>query len=75
MTDSLDQLVATLAAASGNPPTAQAVLGPAAQAVRDASAAEVDQALADWHAAIGTVAGAGGGSPQDLVLRDRKSVV
>ena len=44
------------------------MLGPAAQAVRDASAAEVDQALADWHAAIGTVAGAGGGSPQDLVL-------
>jgi hypothetical protein len=69
VTDSLDQLVATLAAASGNPAAAQAVLGPAAQDLRDASAAEVDQALADWHAAIGTVAGAAGGSPQDLVLK------
>jgi hypothetical protein len=69
VTDSLDHLVHDLAAVAANPAAAELALGTAAQALRNASAAEVEDALADWHAAIGTVAGAAGGSPQDLVLR------
>lgn len=68
MTDPLDQLVASLAAATGNPAAAQGVLGPAAQAVRTATAAQVDEALDDWRAAVGDVAAAAGSSPEALVL-------
>jgi len=63
MSDPLDQLVAALAARAPNPGAALPALTAAAQRVRDADPAGLDQAVRSWRTTLASVAaGAGAGT-------------
>jgi hypothetical protein len=88
MSDSLDQLVANLADASGNPTRAHEVLDPAAAELRDAASADLPAALTRWRAALTQVGGGtilksldlppipglANGLPQAIIAGDAKLV-